>query len=415
MDEAALAINGGTPVRTTPLPYRKLFGEAELEMVTQVFENSWDEGVDFGFQGKYENLYTDLFCEFQGGGFADAVSSGTAALYLALQAIQIEPGSDVVISPITDPGSVSPVIIAGMNPVVADSRPNSWNVGPKEFEAALTPNTKAAILTHLAGQPIDMDPILELAKSRGIKIIEDCSQSHGALYKNRKVGRSCDIAAFSTGFSKNHATGGCGGLVYTENLDYYSRLRSLADRGKAFDAQSFDRKQASKFLFPAMNFNQDELSCAIGYSTLSRLQDTINRRNEITAKIDAGLKSSSVVSACSVLPDTVPSPFFHTVAVDIDKLAVSKEEFATAVAAEGIWVNPRYDSVACEWEWLQEYLSQTTRTPNAVDFRNRTFNILFNENFTDQDINDVISSILKVESVMAQGSPASQLPSVGRA
>ena len=402
INRSELAINGGPKVREKPLPYRKLFGEDELEIVTKVFEDSWREGVDFGYQGKYEKLYTDRFCEFQGGGFADAVSSGTVAIYLALKALDIEPGSDVIVSPVTDPGSVASIIMAGMNPVIADAKPNSFNVGPDEFEEALTPNTRAANLTHLGGHPIDMDPILEIAHARGIRIVEDCSQAHGALYKGKRVGRFGDLAAFSTMFSKNHATGGCGGLVYTENEDYYWLIRSLADRGKPFHRPDFDPKNPSEFLFPALNFNLDELSCAIGLSTLSRLQETIDKRYEIARGIDAALEESLVVFPCHPQPDCQPSLFFHTVEVAVDKLRVSKKEFAEAVAAEGIGINPDYKYVVSEWKWIQRYLQNNKKTPNAIDFRNRTFNILFTEQFTDTEIEDIIKSILKVESYCAR-------------
>ena len=406
MNRAELAINGGPKVREEPMPYRKLFGENELEIVKRVFQDSWREGVDFGYQGKYEKMYTDEFCNFQGGGFADAVSSGTAAIYLSLKALEangdIRPGSNVIVSPITDPGGVAPVIIAEMNPVIADSRSNSFNIGPDEFEEALTPNTRAAILTHAGGHPIDIKPILEIANSKGIKIIEDCSQAHGALYKGKRVGRFGDIAAFSTMFSKNHATGGCGGLVYTESENYYWLIRSLADRGKPFHSPDFDPKNPSEFLFPALNFNLDELSCAIGLSTLSKLQETIDRRYEIARKIDASLERSSVVFPCQPQLDCKPSLFFHTVEVAVDKLRVSKKEFVEAVAAEGIWINPHYRYVVSEWKWTLRYLQSKRNTPNAIDFRNRTFNILFTEQFTDAEIEDIIKGILKVESHYAR-------------
>lgn len=402
MKRCELASNGGPKVRQKPFPYRRLFGENELEMVTRVFRDSWREGRDFGYQEKYEKLYTEKFCEFQGGGFADAVSSGTAAIYLAVKAVDLEAGSDVIVSPVTDPGSVSPIIVAGMNPVIADSRPGSFNIGPDEFEKALTSSTRAALLTHVGGHPIDVEPILEIASSRGIKIIEDCSQAHGALYKGKRVGRFGDIAAFSTMFSKNHATGGCGGLVYTENEDYRWLIRSLADRGKPFRTADFDAKNPSEFLFPALNFNLDELSCAIGLSTLSRLQETIDRRYEIARKVETGLQESSVVFPCQTQADCKPSLFFLTIEVAVQKLKVPKKEFAEAVAAEGIWINPHYSYVLSEWKWLENYIKYKTPTPNAKSFRDRTFNILFNERFSDADIRDVISSILKVESVLAK-------------
>ena len=401
MNRAKLAINGGTKVRERPMPYRRLFGEEELESVVRVFHDSWRRGQDFGYQGKYEKLYTDKFCEFQGGGFADAVSSGTAAIYLALKALDIKLGSDVIVSPVTDPGSVAPIIIAGMNPVVADSRPNSFNIGPDEFEEALTSNTRAAILSHIGGHPIDMEPILEIVQARGIKIIEDCSQAHGALYKGKRVGRFGDMAAFSTMFSKNHATGGCGGLVYTEKRELYWRARSYADRGKPFDKSDFNPKDPRGFLFPSLNFNQDELSCAIGLSTLAKLQDTIDRRLEIAQKINNALEASKVVHPVSIPEYAVPSLFFLTFKVDTQHLKVSKEQFAQAVAAEGALVNPDYKYVVAEWDWIKKFFNRKTLTPNAVQFRKETFNLLFNERFTDADIEDIIACILKVESVLA--------------
>ncbi|MBI2264644.1 MAG: DegT/DnrJ/EryC1/StrS family aminotransferase [Armatimonadetes bacterium] len=403
LDSEKLAIHGGTPLRAKSLPYRRLFGEAELESVIQVFKESWENERDFGYQGKYEKTYADLFCRFQGGGFADAVCSGTAAVYLALAALDLPPGSEVIVSPVTDPGSVSPVILLGMQPVSADSQPGSFNVGPNEFESAIGPNTRAAILTHLGGIPVDLDPILETAASRGIVIIEDCSQSHGAVYKKRKVGRFGAISAFSTMFSKAHATGGCGGVVYTESEGLYRRIRALADRGKDFDMPDFNPKDPGGFLFPALNLNLDELSCAIGASTLSRLQETVDRRREIVRKMSRLLSESQVVSPAGIPDFAAPSPFFMTLEVNCEKLTVSKQEFAEAVAAEGIWVNPDYRYVVSEWAWIREHLRKETLTPNAVQYRERTFNILFNERFSDEDIRDIVNAILKVEAAYLKG------------
>ena len=399
MGISTLGIDGGEPVRKTPLPPRKVFGESELEMVRRVFEDSWGSGVDFGFQGKFEEQFTKNFCEFQGdGGFADAVSSGTAAVFLALKALDIEPGSDVIVSPVCHPSGIMSVAVQDVKLVVPDSSPNSFNISPEEFEKAITPNTRAAVLTHLGGQVIDLDPILEISSSKGIKIIEDCAQATGALYKGKRVGTFGEIAAFSTMFSKTLATGGTGGLVYTKNRDYYWHLRSLADRGKPHHDPDFHYRDTANYLFPALNFNADELSCAIGISVLSRLQEIIDQRHEITVKIDLALQASKVVSPANLeLPQTKSSIFFHTVVVDVDKLKVSKEKFAEAIAAESISINGDYRDITSEWHWVSERTTNYKKTPNAIDFRNRTLNILFNEKYTDTEIDDIIKSILKVE------------------
>jgi len=399
MGRNTLAINGGDPVRKSPLPPRKIFGEDELEMVKRVFEKSWESGVDFGFQGHFEEEFTKKICEFQGeGGFADAVSSGTAAVYLSLKALDLESGCDVIVSPVTNPAGIMPIAIQNVNLVIPDSDPNSFNISPTEFEKAITPKTRAAVLTHLGGHCIDLDPIMEVAKSRDIRIIEDCSQAHGAIYKNKKVGTFGDITAFSTMFSKTLATGGCGGVVYTKNEDYYWYLRSLADRGKPYRDPNFNFRMTTDYLFPSLNFNSDELSCAIGISVLSKLQSIIDRRHEIARKIDKSLDASSAVYPANLeLPHMRSSVFFHTVVVDVDRLKVSKKEFAEAIAAEGIWINGDYRDITCEWQWTPNYVKEYKQTPNAIDFRNRTFNILFNENFSDEEVEDIIKSILKVE------------------
>jgi dTDP-4-amino-4,6-dideoxygalactose transaminase len=403
LNKTILAIYGGPKIRNKPLPYRKLFGEDELDYVKKVFKNSWKIGKDFGYQEKFEEIYTQVFCKFQGGGFADGVCSGTAALFIALKSLEIEKRSDVIVSPVTDPGSISPIIILGMKPIISDSAKNSYNVGPAEFEKALTPKTRAAILTHLGGTPFDIKPILEIATDKGIKIIEDCSQAHGALYNGEKVGRFGDTAAFSTMFSKIHSTGGCGGVIYTKDENYYWKIRSYADRGKPFNKSDFDLRRPSEFLFPALNFNLDELSAAIGVSTLSKLQETIDKRLEIVKKINGGLKKSSVVTPPKIEKGTKPSIFFHTVEVDISKLKVTKKKFAEAIASEGIWINPDYKYVVSEWNWIKKYINRKKRvTPNAIDYRNKTFNILFNERFKDKEINDILQSILKVETVLTK-------------
>ena len=398
----SLAINGGNKIRNEPMPHRKQFGRDELNAVIEVFEDSWHNKIDFGYQGKYEQLYTDNFCAFHGGGYADAVSSGTAAIYLALKTLDLPEKSDVIVSPVTDPGSISPIILQNLNIIVADSQERSFNIGPEEFKAAITPNTKCAIITHTGGIPCEIDIITHIAHEYGIKIIEDCSQAHGAIYKDKRVGCFGDISVFSTMFSKNHSTGGSGGVVYTRNEKYYWKIRALADRGKAFDSESFDPKNPSDFLFPALNFNLDEISCAIGVSTLSHLETTIKIRNQIVNEINKFIRETSCLFPVIQPPDSVLSPFFLTVGVCVEKITVSKEEFATAIIAEGIDINPHYKYVVSEWKWLKPYLQKQTIAPNAVDFSNLSFNILFNEKYTNNEIDSIKKSITKVEEVYAR-------------
>lgn len=400
MRHSDLAIFGGEKVRTAPMPYRRLFAEEELKAVEAVFKESWENRQDFGYNGNNEKKYMETFCEFQGGGYADAVCSGTMAVFIALLSLGLKPGSDVVVSPVTDPGGVSPVIMAGMNPVLSDSAPGSFNIGPHEFEAALTPGTAAAIITHVAGIPVDMPSILAIAEKRNVLIIEDCSQAHGAAWDGINVGNFGHVSAFSTMFSKTHASGGCGGIVFTRDQDRYHGILALADRGKPFYGRDFDPKDPDTFLFPALNVNQDEISCAIGRSTLEKLPRTLVERNRIKDKLDEALAASSLVSPPPKNPRVVCSPFFYTAEVALEKLRVSKREFARAVEAEGIPLNPDYRYVVPEWDWMKPYLGDPSKEWNAAAYRDKTFNILFNERYGDREISDIIQAIIKVEKVM---------------
>jgi len=397
-EKQTLAINGGPKVRTQPLPPRRLMGEDELKAIGLVFQRSWETGVDFGYQGEFERRYTEAFSTYQGGGYSDGVCSGTAAVYVALASLELEAGAEVVVSPVTDPGSVSPVLLLGFGLAVADAAPGSFNVGEKEFEAALTPHTRAAIITHSGGRPAEISGISEIASKRGIRIIEDCSQAHGARIQGQRVGTFGDLAAFSTMFSKNHTTGGTGGVVFTREEGLYWKVRAYADRGKAFHDRAFNPKNASEFQFPALNLNMDELSAAIGISTLGKLDDILERRRATSARIDELLLQRSRVIHPVPLPQGVePSPFFHTVEVDINAISVGKQEFAEAVSAEGIGINPHYDYLVADWPWVRKYLPEGTDTPQARAFRGRTFNILFHEQYTEREVDDIVNAIIKVE------------------
>ncbi len=240
-NKAKLAIDGGSPVRSTPMPLRRLIGEEEKLGAMKVFDEAIATGEAFGYNGKYEVQYEKDFCEFMGGGFADGVNSGTNAVFVALGALQLDALSEVIVSPISDPGGVMPVVFAGCVPVMADSDPRSFNTCATEIEPWITTRTRAILVAHILGEPVDLDPIMELASAHDLYVIEDCAQAQGALYKDRLVGSIGHIAAISTMFSKHHCTGGQGGVVYTRDEALYWNARRFADRGKPFNLE--DRRK----------------------------------------------------------------------------------------------------------------------------------------------------------------------------
>lgn len=393
---SALAIHGGKPVREVPMPPRLALGEGEVKMIQEAIVFYRGLKMDPGYQGHFEKLYTDAFVAMMGGGYADAVATGTAALFVALAALDLPKGSEVLVSPITDPGTISAIILNGHKPRLMDSKPDSYNIGLEQFFTRATPNVKAAVVVHSIGQACEIDRIVTAARERGIKVLEDCSQSHGAHLGGKPVGAFGDIAAFSTMYRKAHMTGASGGVVYTRDLDLFRRALAHADRGKPRWLPDFDDRNPATFLFPALNLHTDEISCAVGLSSLSRLADTIVRRLAFVADLSSRLiDEAKIVRPYGYSPGD--SPFVYPIVVEPEQIACSKLDFALAVEEEGIGLNPHYQYLVADWPWVKGYLADSFDTPNARSIRDRTFCIYLNENYGERETADIVAAILKVE------------------
>jgi perosamine synthetase len=396
-----LAIDGGEPVRDRPMPARFALGEAEVALIHEVIAYYRQKNVDPGYQGVYEKAYTDAFVKFMGGGYADAVATGTASLYIAVAALDLPPGSEVIVSPITDPGTLSSIILNRLAPRIADSEPGTFNMGAEQFVARVTPKTRAVILVHSLGRAADVIGVVKAAHERGIRVIEDCSQSHGARVKGRPIGNFGDIAAFSTMYRKAHMTGGAGGVVFTRDLDLHHRALAAADRGKPSWRPDFDDRDPNQLLFPALNFHTDEISCGIGISSLRRLQDTLLRRLTFLAELTGRLNDrADICRPYGYSPND--APFVYPILIDVDRISCSKEHFANAVLAEGIGLNPHYRYLVSDWPWLKSYLADDFDTPNARSMRNRSFMLYLNENYGNSEAADTTKAIVKVEKHFAR-------------
>jgi dTDP-4-amino-4,6-dideoxygalactose transaminase len=183
--------------------------------------------------GKEVAAFEEEFAAYCGGGQAIGVNSGTSALHLALLAAGVGPGDEVITTPFTFVATVAAVYYTGATPVFVDIDPVSYNLDPSRLEAAITPRTRVIIPVHLYGQPADMDPILEIARRRGLQVIEDAAQAHGAEYKGRRAGSLAGLACFSFYPGKNLGAYGEGGAVVTGNPEYAAAIRKLRDWGQS--------------------------------------------------------------------------------------------------------------------------------------------------------------------------------------
>lgn len=404
-----LAIDGGTPVRERPFPRRALFGAAEREAALRLFDQAIDSGEPIGYGGPEEQAYEAEFAAAHGGGFADLVNSGTSALYAALGGLELEPASEVVVPPISDPGGVMPVALLNLVPVVADAAPGSFNSGAEQIKAVLSPRTKAVIVAHIAGEPAEMDPILELARGRGVPLIEDCAQAHGARCGGRTAGTLGDLGVFSTMSGKHHATGPQGGVVFTADEALGWRCKRFADRGKPLGPGG-----GTSNVRAGLNLNGNELAAAVGRVQLRRLPEIVARRRRVAQAIAAGLESIPAVSCPRELPGAEGVYWFQRVRVEQEGLTVGKDRFARAVAAEGIPVNPSYRFLVAEAEWFRERRvfppsdypwglpqyggdrNAAFPCPNAVAAVESHFSFAIHENWGEVEVADTVEAVRKV-------------------
>lgn len=325
------SVNGGFKIRRWPWPRRKHLGKEERRAVLSVLNREIQFGNAVVYGGSESKAYCNAFTQYLGGGYALPVNSGTNAVYVALRSLDLAPGSEVIVPAVSDPGGVMPVAMMNCVPVAADTAPGSLNCSIDEIAAVVTEKTRAIVVTHIAGIPVDMDPIIELARSRGIAIVEDCAQSHGTTYKGRLAGTLGDVAAFSTMFGKQHCTGGQGGVVYTRNSILFARARQITDRGKPFSVVG-----GSTNIVASLNFNQDEISLAIGRVQLRKLPQSIAARRAFSLSAIGQMQHAPGVTAIGDPNFGQSSFWFMLLRIDDKILDCDGVKFAAALAEEGI-------------------------------------------------------------------------------
>jgi dTDP-4-amino-4,6-dideoxygalactose transaminase len=273
----------GTPFSPWPS-----FTEEEAEAVACVLRSN---RVNY-WTGEEGRKFEREFAEWVGTRHAVALMNGTVALDVALKALGVGPGDEVIVTPRSFIASASCVVNAGAIPVFADVDRDSGNLSAETIEPVLTDRTRAVIVVHLAGYPADMDPIMELARSRGIKVIEDCAQAHGARYKGRSVGSIGDIGAWSFCQDKIITTGGEGGMVTVDDDELWKTMWAYKDHGKSWDAV-YAREHPPGFRWLHESFGTNwrmlEVQAAVGRIQLRRMPEWTAARNANARRIHDAL------------------------------------------------------------------------------------------------------------------------------
>ena len=296
---------------------------------------------------------------------AIALANGTVALDLALKALCIGPGDDVIVTPRTFLASASSIVNAGARPIFADVDLDSQNITAETIRAALTPNTRAVICVHLAGWPCEMDPIMELAKEKGFDVIEDCAQAHGAKYKGRPVGGIGHIGAWSFCQDKIMTTGGEGGMVTTNDRALWSKMWSYKDHGKSWDAV-YERQHPPGFRWVhdsfGTNWRMIEMQAVIGRIQLKRMNSWTASRQANAAAINKIVSQFPSVRLPTIPAYVEHGEYKHYIFVRPENLAAgwTRDRIVDDIQAQGV---PCYQG-SCSEVYLEKAFDGTNLRPS---------------------------------------------------
>ncbi|MCK4872028.1 MAG: DegT/DnrJ/EryC1/StrS family aminotransferase [Phycisphaerales bacterium] len=392
-----LAAYGGTKVREWPLDTREYsqarFGEEEKQAVMDVL----DSGHLCRVFGKRTTEFEHQVAEYFGVAAAAAVSSGTAAIHCALAALEVGPGDEVITSPITDMGSVIPIIARNAVPIFADVDTNTFNITADSIERVLTAHTKAVIVVHLAGQCCVMQPIIDLARERSIHVIEDCAQSYLSTCDGRTAGTIGDVGCFSLNDFK-HITCGDGGFLISDDRDLIRRAALFADKGYPRSGP------VRNSLVLGMNYRMTELQAAVAGVQLKKLASIIERRRTLGRTLNRLLSQIGGIIPPAVAKGIEHSYWFYPIIVDSQLVGLDASTFARDVTAEGIPVafpylgSPVYlfDSVRRLRICDSEIVYKQGLCPNAEESLRSMMVLPCNEFMTEDDVRDITAALVKV-------------------
>ena len=372
----------------TPFSSWPCFTEQESEAVSRTLlsnkVNYWTGTECREFEKEFA-AWTD--CEY-----AVALSNGTLALDVALKAMNVGQGDDVIVTSRTFLASASCIVTAGANPIFADVDLNSQNITAATIKAVLTPKTKAIIVVHLAGMPAEMDDIMALAKAHDVYVIEDCAQAHGAKYKGRSVGSIGHVGAWSFCQDKIMTTGGEGGMVTTNDKALWNAMWSYKDHGKSYDV-IYHQQHAPGFRWLHDSFGTNwrmlEMQAVIGRIQLTRMADWMVKRQANSQMLDEAVADLAIVR-CIEVPDYIEhAQYKHYLFIrpEFLKNGWTRDKIIEAINEQGV---PAYQG-SCSEVYLEKAFDNTpwrpiNRLPNARQLGEISLMFLVHPTLTQDEI-----------------------------
>jgi perosamine synthetase len=387
-----LAIDGGSPVREKLLPYgRQSIEEADIQAVVEVLRSDWLT------TGPKVEEFEVAFAARVGAKHAVSFTSGTAALHAAAFTAGLKSGDEAITTPLTFAATANCVLYCGATPVFADVSADTINIDPDQIAAKITPKTRAILPVDYAGHPADLNAITDLARKRGLIVIEDACHALGAEYDGTRVGSIADMTVFSFHPVK-HVTTGEGGMVTTNDAKLDETLRRFRNHGISTDARQ--RHKAGQWYYEMVllgfNYRLPDIACALGLEQMTRLDANLARRREIAAVYTKAFREIPGVVPPAVRPEANPAWHLYPIRLDLAKLTADRGQIFRALRAENVGVNVHYIPVHTHPYYREQFGYKGGEFPVAEDAYARLLSLPMFHAMTDRDVADVIQAVGKV-------------------
>ena len=389
-----------TLIRDSFLPFsRPSIGDAEIAELVESLRSGWIT------TGPKVERFTQMFAEYVGGRHASALSSATAGLHLALLAHGIGPGDEVITTPLTFAATVNMIALVGATPVLADIDRHTLQVRPEEIARRITARTRAIIVVHYVGDAADLDPILDLARSAHLAVIEDAAHAAGTEYKGRRIGSFDTTSIFSFHPNKNITTGE-GGMIVTPDPEIFEKVSLLKFHGMDRNAWKRFAKAGSPrydIALPGYKYNMMDIQAALGIHQLPRLDGFIAERRRLAMRYQEAFADLEAL----ILPTPAPYPTRHawhlyTPRVNLDALTIDRDRFMQELKDRNIGVGLHYTAVH-EISYYRDHFGWTPESfPEAHFVSERIMSLPLFPGLADADQDDAIAAVRDIAARFAR-------------
>jgi len=388
-----LALDGGEPYRPSWLPFHKpCIEEDEIAEVVETLRGGW---LTTGPRAK---RFEREFADYVGATYAVAVNSATAAMHLALEAIGIRPGDEVIVPAYTFTATAEVVLYFGATPVIVDVDPVNMLIDPAAVEAAITPRTKAIMPVDLAGVPCEYDALRVIARRHNLVLLADSAHAIPTRYKDEMVGTIADITAFSFYVTKPLATGE-GGMLVTNNQQWAERAQLMSLHGMSRDAWKRHTSEGSWFyevVAPGFKYNMTDVAAALGLRQLTKQERFLAERQTIVKRYQAAFSTMSELETPSVPAHTDSAWHLYVLKLHLDRLTADRAEIIKAINAENIGTSVHFIPLHLHPAYRERYGFTPESFPVAHHEYRRVISLPIWPGMSDSDVDDVIGGVQKV-------------------